>query len=288
MDLIWGERDTVDVDGLAIHVESTDLVGPGVGAPVIAALHGFASGTFTWAGVAPLWRDRWPVVAWDRPPFGRSERPVIRRDDSDPFGEASVLRQAETVLRKVAPDASYVLVGHSAGTAVATALAAQAQLDVIGVVLIAPALDGAPPPIVRRLASLPGASVVGSRALRLAVRGAAPALRRAGRHRTPLLEATAQETARTLRLPGTADGLWHLTSTWSPPPPIGSLLPLGVPTLVIGGADDRISSPVSTALVAERLGAELHVLDGVGHAAQEQVPDLVGDLVGAFVEGLDR
>lgn len=283
MDLIWGERDTVDVDGLGIHVESA-----GSGAPVIAALHGFASGTYTWAGVAPSWRDRWRVVAWDRPPFGRSERPRLRGDGSDPYGEAVVLRQAETVLRTAAPGAPYVLVGHSAGTVVAVALAAQGQIEVAGVVLIAPALDGAPPPIVRRIASLPGAASVGSRVLRLAVRGAAPALRRAGRHRTPLLDATALETARTLRRPGTAEGLWHLTSTWTPPPPIESLVPLGVPTMVIGGADDRISSPASTEMVAERLDAELHVLQGVGHAAQEQVPGLVGDLVGAFVEGLDR
>lgn len=286
MELRWGERESIDAGGVAIHTERVAPRGDDGATPVIAALHGFASGTFTWAGVAPRWAARWPVVAWDRPPFGRSERPVVRRGHPDPYAESAVLDRAETVLRVLAPDRPLVLVGHSAGTVVASALARRVSLAVAGVVLIAPALDGAPPAMVRRLAGLPGASLVGSRALRVAVRGAAPAIRRAGRHRTPLLDATAAETARTLRRPGTAEGLWHLTATWTPPPPLESLEPLDVPTMVIGGAEDRISSPASTAIVAERLGAELHVLDEVGHAAHEQVPEVVGDLVAEFVEGL--
>lgn len=285
MDLRWGERSTVDVDGVAIHVEHVD--GPS-DVPVIAGLHGFASGTFTWAGVAPLLAARFPVVAWDRPPFGRSERPRVRADEPDPYGTPVVLRQAETVLRSTVGDRPVVLMGHSAGTVVATELVAAGGLDIAAVVLIAPALDSSPPPLVRRLATLPGASIVGSRALRLAVLGAEPALRRVGRHRTPLLDATAAETARTLRRAGTADGLWHLTATWTPPAPLDDLRPLGVPTLVVGGADDRISSPASTEIVAERLDAQLHVLEGVGHAAHEQVPEVVADLVGDFVEGWRR
>ncbi|WP_436792705.1 alpha/beta fold hydrolase [Actinospongicola halichondriae] len=286
MDVQWGERSMVDVDGLGVHVERAGPT-PADG-PAVVGLHGFASGTFTWAGVAPAWASRWPVVAWDRPPFGRSERPVVHRGLDDPYGESAVLRQAEVVIQSTVPTHRVVLVGHSAGTVVATALTAARSVDVAGVVLIAPALDGAPPDLVRRLAALPGASVIGSSALRLAVRGAAPALRRMGRHRTPLLDATAAETARTLRRPGTAEGLWHLTATWTPPPPLESLEPLGVPTMVIGGSDDRISSPASTRVVAEQLDAELHVLDGVGHAAHEQDPAAVGELVSAFVARLDR
>ncbi len=286
MDLHWGDRTVVDVDGLGVHVETAGTAAGG--APTLVGLHGFASGTFTWAGVAPSWAEHWRVVAWDRPPFGRSERPVVDRGIGDPYGEAAVLRRTEAVIQRTVPTGRVVLVGHSAGTVVAAAVVRAASVDVAGVVMIAPALDGAPPLAVRRVASLPGASVIGSAALRVAVRGAAPALRRIGRHRTPLLDATAAETARTLRRPGTAEGLWHLTATWTPPPPLSSLEPLGVPTLVIGGSDDRISSPASTRQVAERLGAELHVLDGVGHAAHEQDPEAVAGVVGAFVESLDR
>ncbi len=285
VDLVWGDRRRLDAAGLGIHVETSGPTGP-ADAPVLVAFHGFASGTFTWAGVAPLWADTWRVVAWDRPPFGRSDRPSVRPGHDDPYGEAAVLRQIKAVLDGCAGGAPLVLVGHSAGTVVATALAAARIVDVVGVVLIAPALDGAPPALVRRLSSLPGASAVGTSILGLAVRAAAPALRRVGRHRTPLVDATAAETGRTLQRAGTAAGLWHLTSTWTPPPPIGSLEPLGVPTMVIGGADDRISSPASTEAVAHRLEAELHVLDGVGHAAHEQVPEVVGPLVRAFVEGI--
>lgn len=286
MDLRWGDRETIDVDGVAIHVERSGPPSADDRGPTIAALHGFASGTFTWAGVVPRLARIWPVVAWDRPPFGRSGRPVVRGGHPDPYGEAAVLDRSETLLRLLVPHRPLVLVGHSAGAGVATALARRRGLDVAGVVLIAPALDGAPPTFVRRIAASPGASIIGRRALRVAILGAAPAIRGIGRHRTPLLDATAAEAARLLRQPGTADALWHLTATWTPPPPLDTLTPLGVPTLVIGGADDRISSPASTRTVAARLGADLHILAGVGHAAHEQVPDQVGDLVEAFVTAL--
>lgn len=283
VELRWGERTILDVDGVAIHVERA-----GDDGPTVAALHGFSSGTFTWAGVAPHWADRARVVAWDRPPFGRSDRPAPpRRGAADPYGLDAVLAQARAVLAAHAGDAPVVLVGHSAGAVVAQHLV-QAGLAVAGVVLIAPALDGAPPALVRRAFDLPGADRVGATALRLAMRGAGVALRRAGQHGTPLLDATSAETARLLRRPGTAEALVHLTRTWRPLPPFTELRPLGVPTLVVGGDEDRIVRPATATAVARALDAELHVLPGVGHAAHEQVPDVVAPLVGAFVEDVAR
>jgi len=87
-DLRWGRRELVEVDGVRVHVESAGRGRPG--RPSLACLHGFASGTFTWAGTAPPLADDHRVVAWDRPPRaapgrgrcgdpgvrGRSRRPV--------------------------------------------------------------------------------------------------------------------------------------------------------------------------------------------------------------------
>ena len=159
-------------------------------------------------------------------------------------------------------------------------------MAVDGVVLIAPALQARPPAAVTRLFDLPGAPTVGAAALRLGLRGARQALRRLGQHPTPLIEATGSETARCLQRPGTAEVLVHLTRTFTPPPPLGELGPLGVSTVVVSGADDRISRPPATRAVAEGLDARLEVLDDVGHAPQEQVPDVVAALVADFVESL--
>lgn len=256
--------------------------------PVIAALHGFASGTFTWAGVAPIWGARFRLVAWDRPPFGRSGRPDPRRDATDPYRlEREVDRAVSVIGPRAGPD-GVVLVGHSAGALLAVQLVVAGALPVRAVVLIAPGLDSAPPAFVRTLAALPRVDPVATAALRIAVLGVAPALRSLSRHRSPVMEATARESGRSLRRPGTARALWHLTATWQPPQLSDVLAPLGLPTMVIGGRDDRISTPASTREVAELLDAELHLLEGVGHAPHEQRPDVVAPLVSAFVEGLGR
>ncbi len=283
--LEWGTRAMTSVDGVDVHVEHA---GAG-GATLIAALHGFASGTFTWAGVAPHLARVAPLLAWDRPPFGRSGRPSPRRDVEDPYRLPAELARSTAVveahLDRTAAS-GVVLVGHSAGALHAVQLAQAGHLPVRGIVLLAPALAGEPPVAVRRLASAPGVGRVGGAALGVALRGAGPALRAMSRHPSPLIEATAAETARLLRRPGTARALWHLTATWQPPEVLDELGPLGVPTLVIGGRDDRISPPGPTEEIAGRLAADLHLLDGVGHAAHEQVPDVVGPLIEAFVRDL--
>jgi pimeloyl-ACP methyl ester carboxylesterase len=118
------------------------------------------------------------------------------------------------------------------------------------------------------------------------VLGAEAALKAAGEHRTALTDATAEEAARCLRRPGTGPALMHLTTSWRPRRELDLLGTLDVPALVIGGTDDRICPPSSVCTVAELLGGELRMLDDVGHAAHEQAPDVVDELVTAFVESV--
>jgi pimeloyl-ACP methyl ester carboxylesterase len=245
-------------------------------------LHGFASGTFTWAGVAPLLADRHRLVAWDRAPFGRSERPRII--DPDPYALDAQLEHTQAVLAAEGLTAP-VLVGHSAGALHAVQATVSYTVAPTAVVLIAPALDGSPPPLIRALARTPGVGSLGRLALRMALPHTDRLLHAMGRNPTPLIEATAAQTAETLALPGTAEALWHLTSTWTSPGPVAEQLRvMRVPTLVIGGDDDRIVNTESQARTVEALGATWHRLPGVGHAPQEQVPNLVAEIITDFCQ----
>jgi len=282
-DLCWGARRHVVVDGVSIHVEEA---GPETGSPVLVALHGFASGTFTWAGVAALLADQHRVVAWDRPPFGRSDRPPPSSGDADPYGPAADLRRTEQLLERLAGGHPPVLVGHSAGALLAVQVALAGTVPLAGIVLIAPAVDQGPPPTVRAVSRLPGSALLGTTMVRVGALGAAAVLRRTARHATPLTEATAAEAGRCLRIPGTAAALWHLTRTWQPPAVLDRLGELDVPAVVIGGIDDRIVDVPAQRAVAEALGAELHLLEGAGHAPHEQRPDEVAAVVERFVAGL--
>jgi len=282
-DLVWGQREVVDVDGVGIHVEHAGPAAPG---PAIVGLHGFASGTFTWAGVAPALAAHRRVVAWDRPPFGRSDRPPPGRGADDPYRLDAELARTRALVERCAGDAPVVLVGHSAGSLLAVQVALARVVPVAGLVLVAPAVEGGPPAAVRTAARLPGTALLATSALRVGALGATALLRRMTTHGTPLTEATAVETGRCLRRPGTAAALWHLSTTWAPPAVLGRLGEVDVPSIVIGGADDRIVSADAHRAVAEGLDAELHLLDGAGHAPHEQRPDEVAALVERFVEAL--
>lgn len=281
-DLRWGECEWLTVQGVGIHVERT---GPPA-AGTLVGLHGFASGTFTFAGLAAELDDDLGLVAWDRPPFGRSDRPTPRTGPDDPYAlDADLRRTAELLEQLTTGAARRVLVGHSAGALLAIQLALTATpLD--GLVLIAPAIDSEPPVTVRAVARLPGSGLVAASLLRVGIRGASAFLRRSTRHGTPLTDATAAETGRCLREPGTAEALWHLTTTWEPPRVAGRLGEVDVPAVVIGGIDDRIVSLDAHRTAAERLGAELHLLEGAGHAPHEQQPAVVAGIIRDFVTGL--
>lgn len=282
-ELQWGERALVDVGGVGVH---TEVAGPPGSDPILVALHGFCSGTFTWAGVAPHLAARWRFVAWDRPPFGRSDRPAPRGGADDPYRLPAELARTQLLVERLAGDAPVVLLGHSAGSLLALQAALDGAVPVAGLVLVAPAVAGGPPGPVRSLSKLPGVGLVAASALRVGVLGAGAVLRRSTSHPTPLTEATAAETGRVLRRPGTAAALWHLTSTWEPPDVLRRLGELDVPAVVIGGTDDRIVTPEAHRAVADGIGAELHLLDGAGHAPHEQRPGAVADLVRGFVADL--
>jgi pimeloyl-ACP methyl ester carboxylesterase len=283
IELQWGEQAIVDVDGVGIHTEVAGDAGAG---PAIVALHGFCSGTFTWAGVGPHLSSHRRFVAWDRPPFGRSDRPQGRRGPDDVYGLPAELRRTEALVGRLAGPGPVVLLGHSAGSLLALQAALAAAVPVAGLVILAPVLAGGPPGPVRKLSNVPGLGLAGESLVRIGVLGAASALRRGTRHPSPLTDAMAAETGRSLRRPGTAAALWHLTSAWERPEVLGRLGELDLPALVIGGTNDRIASNAHHRIVAEGLGAELHLLRGAGHTPHAQRPDEVAELVEGFVADL--
>lgn len=59
---------------------------------------------------------------------------------------------------------------------------------------------------------------------------------------------------------------------------------LDVPAFVAAGALDGIAGPAEAAVMAEALGVEAVVLDGVGHLSALEAPEAVADLVAALLD----
>lgn len=101
---------------------------PGCGAPVVA-LHGLTASYLSFIGIAECLDGRLPLLAFDLRGRGDSDKPAA------PYGMAQHARDIASAMRAMDLGAS-IVVGHSMGAFVATALAAQEPGLVAGLVLI--------------------------------------------------------------------------------------------------------------------------------------------------------
>ena len=150
------DRDSrfVEVKGIRIHYKQM-----GEGAPVMILLHGFGASTFSWREVMPSLAEGGTVIAFDRPAFGLTERPMRGTVDWPGYNPYSYDAQPELVvgLMDALGIESAVLVGNSAGgtVSVLTALAHPERVDALVLVDAAVYVGGGAPPLVHPLLNTP-------------------------------------------------------------------------------------------------------------------------------------
>mmetsp|Transcript_19588 Transcript_19588/g.34922 ORF Transcript_19588/g.34922 Transcript_19588/m.34922 type:complete len:540 (+) Transcript_19588:49-1668(+) len=112
-------------------------------APCIVLLHGFNGNTFSWRHVLQPLADRTGgrVIAFDRPPFGFSDRPTTWEGglERNPYSGGFAVNLTTGLTRKLGLK-NYILVGHSAGGPIAAAASGQSE-RCQGLVLVAPAMS---------------------------------------------------------------------------------------------------------------------------------------------------
>ncbi|MDP4022399.1 alpha/beta hydrolase [Methylobacterium sp. NEAU 140] len=117
----------VTVDGLRVHV-----IVRGRGRPVVL-IHGNGTMAEDYAicGLIDRLAERYRVIALDRPGFGRTDRPRLRAWTA--AAQAALVGRVLDALNVERP----LVLGHSWGTLVALALAAEGRRDLRGLVLLA-------------------------------------------------------------------------------------------------------------------------------------------------------
>ena len=273
----WPNREAsrfVRAGGFHWHVQ---VMGEG---PVLLLLHGTAAATHSWRGLMPLLAGRFTVVAPDLPGHGFTETPALARMSLP--GMAGALKSLLETLGMV----PRLIVGHSAGAAIALRMVLDGAVAPAGVVGLNAALkpfDGVAgqifSPLAKLLVGLPLLpELFAWRAKNMAM--VAKLLADTG---SPLDAEGVALYARVIQDPRHTAAALAMMARWDLKPLIADLPRLGVPLLLLAGDGDR-AVPPGVSDEAARLvpGARVVRLPGQGHLGHEQDPAGTAAAIGAF------
>jgi pimeloyl-ACP methyl ester carboxylesterase len=275
------ERDLADPDSLFMDVNDVTLHYKEVPATAgsdltFILLHGFGSSLATWHNVMDELGQYGRVIAFDRPAFGLTERPLRGTwEGTNPYSPQGQVELTLELLDELGVDKA-VLVGNSAGGGVAAQVALEHPERVAGLILVDAAIyeGGGAPPWVRPILSTPQMNRVGPLIMRQF--GGEPGenfLRSAWSKPENIPESTWESYREPLRVKDWDKALWELTKASRRPNFISKLSSLNVPTLVLSGADDKIVSlQLSERLAKEIPNAKFVQFASCGHMPQEECP----------------
>lgn len=261
----------IDIDGVTVHYKEM-----GQGETTLLLLHGFAASTYSWREVMAPLAEEYRVVAFDRPAFGLTERPMPGEfpNDVNPY-TADAQADLTVGLMDALGIGQAVLVGNSAGGTIATYTALRYPERVQRLALVDAAIyaGGGSPGWVRPLLTTPQARRIGPVLVRNIRDWGYEFGRSAWHNPSRFTDEIWAEYSKPLRAENWDRALWELTQASRPLGLEQRLSELGVPVLVITGDDDRIvPTEQSIRLAGEIPGAELAVIPNCGHVPQEECP----------------
>jgi magnesium chelatase accessory protein len=263
----WPHRDRsgfVDSAGLRWHVQRWSAAPD---APVALLLHGTGAGSFSWRHLAPLLAGHYDVIAPDLPGHAFTATPLRQ-----PLDLPSVAHAVAQLLRTLHAAPSLVI-GHSAGAAIALRMALDAGADV-PIVSINGAILPLQGPIGRLF--LPIARVLAANPLVVPAFAAWAALPPVAKR---LLDSTGSRIdaegqrcyAQLVADRAHAAGALRLMAAWDLAPLERELPALAAPLMLVAAAGDRTLPPSHARRVHALLPrAERVELPALGHLAHEE------------------
>lgn len=280
-DLAYPDSEFLQVDGLEVHLQRA-----GSGGVPLLLLHGFGASTFSWREVmAPLGESRL-VVAFDRPGFGLTERPLPPFPTAtNPYRPTAQAQMTIALLDALGIDRA-ILVGNSAGGTIALLAALEHPDRVAALVLVDAAVytGGGAPGWLRPLLRLPQVRRLGPLFVRQMDRWGWELLNLAWHDPSRINPEILAGYSRPLQAENWDRALWELTLASEELPLASRLGEIRMPVLVITGDDDRIvPTTESIRLAADIPGARLVVIPDCGHVPQEECPAAFLEAVESFL-----
>lgn len=269
----WPNREAsrfVPAGGLHWHVQ---VLGTG---PPLLLLHGTGASTHSWRDLAPLLAPHFTVIAPDLPGHGFSGRPSARGMSLQGMANGVEALLAALNLRPA------VVVGHSAGAAVAVRMALDGRIlphTLIGLNAALLPLAGLLR-VMSPLAKLLALTTAVPRWVASRAADDAAVVRLIAGTGSTLDARGAQLYARLMRDPSHVAGALAMMANWNLDALFDDLPRLATPLLLAVGLRDRTVPPGQAQQVAAQArGVRVVPLPGLGHLAHEEAPSLVADLI---------
>ncbi len=274
----------IEINDLEVHYKTT-----GSGELRMILLHGFGASVFSWREVMEPLGELGTVVAFDRPAFGLTERPLSWEEGANPYAPEAQVNLVIGLMDALNIDEA-VLVGNSAGGTVSVNAALAHPDRVEALVLIDAAIyqGGGAPSWIRPLLHVPQVDRLGPLLARqIAVRGDA-FLESAWHDPSKITAEIRAGSRKPLRVDNWDHALWELTKASGPANLEEKIPSLDTPSLVITGDDDRIVPAEQSVRLADELPqAELSVIPDCGHVPHEECPEPVLDAMRPFLTRLE-
>lgn len=274
-----------EINGVTVHYKEK-----GQGEPVFILLHGFGANEFSWREVVGPLSEHGRVIAYDRPGFGLTSRPMPGEwSGINPYSVQGNVELLDGLMDELGVE-NAILVGNSAGGEVAAAYALEHPDRVEGLVLVDTPLggqyQGGAPSWILPLLRTPQMRRIGPFLVRSIAGDVGNETIRLAWHDPSLIGQQVYDGYRRPLQANNWDRALYEFAIAENPVSYGERLgELSLPVLIVSGDDDRIVPVDSSVQLSREIpGAEIVVLHACGHVPQEECPDQFMDALAGFVE----
>ncbi|MBI5354706.1 MAG: alpha/beta hydrolase [Chloroflexi bacterium] len=258
----------VELNGIKVHYKTW-----GEGKSTFILLHGFGASIFSWREVAEPLSAYGRVIAYDRPAFGLTERP-LEWEGANPYGPQSQVDLVIALMDDLNIGKA-ILVGNSAGGTISMQVALQHPERVQALILVDAAVyaGGGAPAWVRPILKTPQMNHLGPLIARQLEAQGTEFLKTAFHDPAKITPDIFEGYRKPLQAENWDKALWFLTTASEESGLVEQLAELTLPTLVITGDDDRIVPTEQSLRLADELpNATLSVIPQCGHVPHEECP----------------
>jgi len=226
------------------------------------------------------------VIAYDRAAFGFTERPT-EWSGTNPYSAAGQLQVLDEIIAKYGDDKEVVVLGHSAGGALALGYALDYPDRVDKLILEAPAVygSGGAPDWLNWVFDIPQLDHLGPLAVSSIATSGLAILDQSFFDKALITDRILTNYTAPLDVIGWERAFWEFNKAPRSLNLVERLGELSTPTLIITGDNDEIVATAdSIKLSGELAGSSLEIVSDSGHLPNEEKPSQFAELVISFLD----